>query len=372
MTASTITTFEHTAHAPPRGRLPMIDVAKGVGILLIVLGHNRIFSSHYGDAANFLAAFRLPFFFFISGVIFSAANRSVGTIALMRADAWLKPYVMALLVGGLLKVVAGKETVESVLLGIFYGTGFTLGWNVLWFLPHLWLLYVSVAVLVRHGNALIKTPLRKGLLLLFFLCAGFFLMDSFDTVATNPACRRIMEVDPELLHCGLPFSADVLLLSATYFLLGHFLSTPAKAFRLNIAGMLLAIAVSLYLNMQYGFRIDFNMRRYDSLLISTVQALAGIYMMLCLCTLLARVPRVREMLCYIGRGSLMILICHAQIQFPLVAMLQNRVPPLMAGIIGFVACVSASLLIWEICKRNRLLSRLFLPLQWKKKDGATS
>src|SRR5690606_1335374 len=133
MTASTLTTFEHTAHAPSRGRLPMIDVAKGIGILLIALGHNRIFSSHYGDAANFLAAFRLPFFFFISGVIFSATNRRVGSIALMRADAWLKPYLMALLAGGLLKVMVGKETVESVLLGIFYGTGFTLGWNVLWF-----------------------------------------------------------------------------------------------------------------------------------------------------------------------------------------------------------------------------------------------
>jgi len=350
----------------------MIDVAKGVGILLIALGHNRIFSSHYGDAANFLAAFRLPFFFFISGVIFSAANRSVGSIALMRADAWLKPYVMALLAGGLLKVMVGKETVESVLLGIFYGTGFTLGWNVLWFLPHLWLLYVSVALLVKYGGALIETPIRKGLLLLTFLCIGFLVMDSFDTVVTNPACHRIMQVDPELLHCGLPFSADVLLLSATYFLLGHFLSTPTKAFQLNVVGMVLAIAISLFLNMQYGFRIDFNMRRYDSLLISTIQALAGIYMMLCLCTLLARVPRLQGMLSYIGRGSLMILICHAQIQFPLVAMLQNRMPPLAAGIIGFVVCVGASLLIWELCKRSRILSLLFLPLKWKKKSGAAS
>ncbi|MDQ7969961.1 MAG: acyltransferase family protein [Oxalicibacterium faecigallinarum] len=370
MTASTLSAITHPPQTKTRSRLPMIDVAKGVGILLIVLGHNRIFSSHYGDAANFLAAFRLPFFFFISGVIFSAANRSIGNVALVRADAWLKPYAMALLIGGMLKLIVGKETVESVLLGIFYGTGFTLGWNVLWFLPHLWLLYVSVSILVKYGQELIDSWPKKIGLLLTFLCLGFYVMGSFDTVADNPACDRIMAVDPELLHCGLPFSADVLLLSATYFLLGHFLATPARTFRFNVIGMAIAIAVSLMLNAQYGFRIDFNMRRYDSLLISTVQALAGIYMMLCVCTLLARIPKVQALLSYIGRGSLMILICHAQIQFPLVAALQNHVPPLLAGTIAFVSCTAISLMLWEICKRNALLSTLFLPLNWKKKPAS--
>lgn len=367
MTASTISALERPPETKTRTRLPMIDVAKGVGILLIVLGHNRIFSSHYGDAANFLAAFRLPFFFFISGVIFSAAHRSIGDIALMRADAWLKPYAVALLLGGILKLLVGKETAESVLLGIFYGTGFTLGWNVLWFLPHLWLLYVSVSILVKYGHGMIDNWPKKIVLLLTFLCLGYYVMNGFDTVAVNPACDRIMTVDAELLHCGLPFSADVLLLSATYFLLGHFLATPARTFQLNIAGMIIAIVISLILNAQYGFRIDFNMRRYDSLLISTLQALAGIYMMLCVCTLLARIPKVQELLSYIGRGSLMILICHAQIQFPLVAILQNRMPPLLAGIIAFVVCTGISLLLWEICKRNVILSKLFLPLNWKKK-----
>lgn len=367
MTASNTAVDPIPYSKPSNARLPMIDVAKGFGILLIVLGHNRIFSSHYGDAANFLAAFRLPFFFFISGVIFSAAKHGVGTVALRRADAWLKPYVIALLLGGIAKVVLGKETLESVFLGIFYGTGFTLGWNVLWFLPHLWLLYVCVTILVKHGGELIDNAAKKTFMLALFLCAGYFVMDSFDTVTNNPACRRILEVDPELLHCGLPFSADVLLLSATYFLLGHFLSTPAKAFRIQPFWMCLAILLSLGLNATYGYRIDFNMRRYDDLLISTLQALAGIYMMLCVCTLIARVPKVRELFSYIGRGSLMILLCHAQIQYPLVERLQQFVPPLAAGIIGFATCTATSLLIWEICKRSKILARLFLPLKWPKR-----
>ncbi|WP_293775458.1 acyltransferase family protein [uncultured Oxalicibacterium sp.] len=355
-----------TTH-PPQPRLPMIDVAKGIGILLIVLGHNRIFTSHYEDAANFLAAFRLPFFFFISGVIFSVGRRDIGTIAWRRADAWLKPYVMVLLLGGLLKWLMGKESVESVLLGIFYGTGFTLGWNVLWFLPHLWLLYVSVAILVKHGQSLIDQPIKKSAVLLLLLGIGYYVMNAFDTVRDNPACERIMHVEPMLLHCGLPFSADVLLLSASYFLLGHFLSTPAKNFRIHPIVMTIAFVVAILLNMQYGFRIDFNMRRYDSLFISTIQALAGIYLMLCICTLLAQVMHLRKMLSYIGKGSLMILLFHAQIQFPLVAALQPHLPAILAGLIAFIACTGIALAIWEVCKRSRLLSALLLPLDWKKK-----
>ena len=54
-------------------RLATIDIAKGLGILLIVLGHNRIFSIYEINLANFLGSFRLPFFFFIFGVTFSIA-----------------------------------------------------------------------------------------------------------------------------------------------------------------------------------------------------------------------------------------------------------------------------------------------------------
>jgi len=53
-----------------KSRLAMIDIAKGLGILLIVLGHNRIFAAGESSLANLLGSFRLPFFFFISGAPF--------------------------------------------------------------------------------------------------------------------------------------------------------------------------------------------------------------------------------------------------------------------------------------------------------------
>ncbi len=51
-------------------RLLTVDVARGIGILLVVLGHNAVFreSSHALYEAIYL--FHMPLFFFVSGVTF--------------------------------------------------------------------------------------------------------------------------------------------------------------------------------------------------------------------------------------------------------------------------------------------------------------
>src|SRR5947209_3080885 len=83
-------------------RLAMIDIAKGLGILLIVLGHNQTFAIHQGNWVGFLSSFRLPFFFFMSGVTFSVAGQSWTNVAVSRVDAWLKPFAVVTILSGLL------------------------------------------------------------------------------------------------------------------------------------------------------------------------------------------------------------------------------------------------------------------------------
>ena len=53
-----------------KARFPTIDIAKGIGILLIVLGHDAGFGRYFPQFADFLGGIRMPFFFFISGVTF--------------------------------------------------------------------------------------------------------------------------------------------------------------------------------------------------------------------------------------------------------------------------------------------------------------
>jgi len=350
-----------TANAKPR--LAMIDIAKGLGIFLIVLGHNRIFSSSEVSYAVLLRSFRLPFFFFVSGVMFSIADRSWRQLALARADAWLKPFAMAALISGVLKILVGKATIESALLGLLFGTGFTLIWTPIWFLPHLWLLYVSTAALLIYGRQLVDTWPKRIVFLLALGTAGYFLMGSFKTIQEDPSCFLKTHFDLSLFDCGLPFSADVLFLTMCFFLLGHFSAEQVKTFRADAALLVLCAGLLLSLHLAFGYRIDFNLRRYDSLPISTLQALSGIYVMLCACTLLARVRFATSIFRYLGRGSLFILLFHMPIQYRVTDTLLLKINAgWFAGTMGFIAALILPLLFWELCKRSGALSLLFLPV----------
>lgn len=351
-----------TALLPVKVRLAMIDVGKGLGILLIVIGHNAILSASYSEAGDFLKTFRLPFFFFISGTTFAIGMRSVKEIAWLRADAWLKPCAVVVIVIGLLQVLLGSGTMETIFLGLLYGTGFTLTWTPTWFLPHLWLLYVSTAIFLTYGRPLTSTWPRRIVLLLFMSVAGYLVMQGFDSGKENPVCLRIVEFGPALFDCGLPFSADILLLTGVFFLLGHFLSSNVKAFHLNWLLLGLAFSAMLALHYYFGFTIDFNHRRYDSLFVSTLQALCGIYVMLSVCSLLNRSAVVSRVLSYLGRGSLFILIFHAWIMLKLDTLLPRWLNNgfLVAGI-SITTAIIVPLIFWELAKRNKAVSLLMLP-----------
>lgn len=49
-------------------RLDYLDVAKGIGILLVILGHCQL--GRIGRAHSLIYSFHMPLFFFISGVCF--------------------------------------------------------------------------------------------------------------------------------------------------------------------------------------------------------------------------------------------------------------------------------------------------------------
>jgi fucose 4-O-acetylase-like acetyltransferase len=353
--------------APDKPRLAMIDIAKGLGILLVVLGHNRIFfdlePNRFGD---FLGAFRLPFFFFVSGVTFSIARRSVRDVAIQRADAWLKPFVMAALIGGAFKLMVGKVTIESVLLSVVYGTGFTLIWPAIWFLPHLWLLYVSTALLLTHGKRLIDSWPKRVVFLTALAIGGYLFLGLFDTPLEDVSCKSRTIFEASIFECGLPFSADILMLTGLYFLIGQFMSARVKAFQFNLPIFIVCFGIMLTLHFVFDYRIDFNQRRYDDLLISTLQALCGIYVMLCVCTWLAQVQVLKQMLVYAGSGSLFILLFHMPIQYRLTDSLGLRYGEIWpVGVFALIVSIIVPLIFWEICKRSRWLSTVFLPVKKK-------
>lgn len=360
-----------TTKPSTKPRLALIDVAKGLGILLIVLGHNPIFSSTNHGFADLLSSFRLPFFFFISGTLFSYGKKSLGRVAFDRADAWLKPTAVVVIAFGLTRVLAGQAGPEPMLLGLLFATGFTLTWTPMWFLPHLWLLYVFATVLMTYGHALVNTGLKRAVGLCLMGLLGYGCLQLFDSGLTNSACLHNSQFDMNLFDCGLPFSADLLLITTTYFLAGYFVSAQVKAFQPNYLFGALTLAVLLGLHGGFGYTVDFNTRRYDHVLISTIQAMAGIYTMLCLCSLLTHSARALAFFSYFGRASLFILIFHAWLTYKLFVVLPRYLEwPWLVAVIMYLVSLMVPIVLWELAKRNKVMSMLMLPRKQKAALGA--
>ena len=78
------------AQGTVRQRIEYIDTVRGIGILLMVMGH----IGFGGLFDKYIHAFHMPMFFVISGFLYRDSDRSTGPIIARRAKALLIPYLV--------------------------------------------------------------------------------------------------------------------------------------------------------------------------------------------------------------------------------------------------------------------------------------
>ena len=79
----------------PSKRIAYLDVAKGIGILLVMLGHNYVKAS-VPFMEKFIFSFHMPFFFLLSGMLFKA-NYPLLVLFKRRFATLIRPYLAAIL-----------------------------------------------------------------------------------------------------------------------------------------------------------------------------------------------------------------------------------------------------------------------------------
>src|SRR5262245_21386184 len=83
--------------AAMESRLRHIDVAKGIGMLLVVFGHSPPLLADRSTLFEVVFSFHVPLFFFLSGVFFKP-ERPFSEVVRTRAAALLRPFYFTLLV----------------------------------------------------------------------------------------------------------------------------------------------------------------------------------------------------------------------------------------------------------------------------------
>jgi fucose 4-O-acetylase-like acetyltransferase len=331
-------------------RVEVLDIARGASIWLVVLGHSVSFGAQAASLNNALGAFRMPFFFFIAGVVFSLGTGFRASL-IKRVDALYKPFFVVVLALGVVHMLSGKAGAAEVLMQLAWGTGGLLDWHPLWFLPHLLLLFVMMAGLVVYVVPMLTCRWQCATLLLSMLAAGVVVLRCFD-------------------DRGLPFSADVALVSCAYMLLGYMLRSQVKAFDSSCGVAYASAAGFAALAVVLPDRLNFNARVYDNVPESTVVALAGIFMMLNVCWLFSKVASLRYAFVFCGQRSLFILLFHTPFVFHVENLLQRIGSPALAMTGGVIAGVLGPLVLLEIAERIGPLRMLLLPQPKPDMPGA--
>lgn len=226
-----------------------LDIAKGIGILLVVLGHG--YSSENG-LYYWISSFHMPLFFIVTGIVYGMrAHPSTLSAFPLRKKLYslLMPYLIWSLITqsflGALKIIGGNAPVQvltSILKQILTGNA-----GFLWFLPTLFLaeflfyLFSNdrarlVGALILGGVGLFCSPSPgadfdfRVFVAFFFICSGYFVHALFRKPMYNPllaliGCISILlgvyngEVIIPGGHLGNPLVFVITALTGTIFML---------------------------------------------------------------------------------------------------------------------------------------------------------
>lgn len=266
-------------------RIPWIDVAKGVGILIVVLSH--LLNAEQG-LRYLIFAFHMPFFFFFSGVVFTGKGafkdfliKKIRTIYVPYAVFLLVDYLMIMVV----RYMQGQLSFRRA--GIGYVKGL-LGMNIkdlinqpLWFLSAIFFLEIIAYFVVRLNKICIYAAIIVGIL-------GAW-----------------------LLNRNLIFSLSYVFHAIPFFFAGYLMKpflneeNILKNLKLLVAGAMSGL-IFLWFSALYSGPVDIQWFMHGKLPLYFINSFIGIFIF----SVFSYLVRRSTMLNWFGQNTLVILCLH--------------------------------------------------------------
>jgi len=343
-------------------RVDHVDIAKGISIILVALFHSNL-RSIAPDLINPMGLFRMPLFFFLSGLFLSTSS-SFNTFLIKKSDALLKPYYFTSFVLLVISAIANWGPYKGHLMyqfkGILYGNGATVVWGPLWFLTHLFAVYCFAYLVFRFTGIQSRRPVVKGIFVATMLAIGTHWIGFFQNEEVIFYGKNIE------LH-GLPFSVDLVFISSAFFMAGSFLKERIVDFVPNLYVFFISIFIFVAIVVLTGAQIDLNHRVYANPLFATIGAVCGIYFSISISVYMSKIMLLRHALLVFGRASLFILIFHMYVGgmvYMVLVEAGNEGPVnIMVSLIAFLSSITLPLLIKKMVSRSEVLSLLYFPLK---------
>lgn len=276
-----------------KNRITWIDIAKGIGIFLVVLGHNSIPPSIFG----YIFSFHMPLFFFLSGfLLLSDRFNNFSFFFKKKFQSLILPYFyLGLIVYLYWLVVVQKFTPFDIALlkpiaDLIYGsTSLDTIFTPLWFLPSLFLTEIMFFFVYKKFPRFYLLPV-----IVISILAYISTLSSFK---------------------NLPWSINTSMIALVFFGIGFFIRNhfPEKYLQIlknNFTYILLFVLCSVW---SLGFywlngTVDMLHNHYQNFLYFFLSAFGGIGLLIILANFIS--PNTKS-INFLGRSSLTILALHS-------------------------------------------------------------
>lgn len=334
-------------------RWPLIDIARGLTISLVVLGHGYILSDR-SWAEQAMGVLRMPAFFIIAGTLFTYRG-SFRSFVVRRTDSLIKPFIVASLLFLAGDVFFGERRVLIGLAGIAYANGNTMSPAALWFLPHLWLVGIIAFFLVPLAHRVN----RKSLLMattIAILVGGAIIRMFWEM----PVPHVISGVTSKAIP-GLPLGVDFVLITLGFFIIGQVFRFQIFSFVPKLQLVILTGAAFILLMATAEPHVDLNLRVFTPAPAALIAVALAVYLFLTVCWLISRADLPYRVFAFLGRRSLFVLLFHIHLADALRALLgssKDSYEPII-----YLLSLVGSAVLYDVTLRSSLLSALFLPLK---------
>ena len=268
-------------------RIEWIDISKGISIILVVLGHLGFSNIPY--VGEWLSSFRMPFFFFVSGIVFFI-RYDFKTFIKKRSRTLIMPYFyFSFIVGTCLYFsdVLSLQRIKHILLN---------GWGgiALWFIPVLF--FTQLVWFLIRKNAKAKTC--------FWIIIFLAILGSISSLYIGSS----------------PYNFLLIFTSVFYFGMGSLMKCFLAALYEQVASqklflyMIIFFLLSLGYMFNWGKTIAYASNQLGYGLPSIVSGLGGSLFICTFVNIIRRIVKVssqfRCILLFAGKNSYIILAFH--------------------------------------------------------------
>lgn len=284
-------------------RFVWVDNARGIGIILVVIGHIFVYPSSFFNQtiSKWIYSFHMPLFFFLSGVTFCKDKYSYTGLVKSKAKSLLIPYVVFMIVNYLIYAMAYyvnlklNLNIEKIhqsglfkpIIGIFYSRiydnylPFTM--QPLWYLTCLFFVFIISYSIIKFE----VSDYFKFVIFLILSVVFYFLKDVF-----------------------LPLNIDVAFVVSIFFFCGYIFKKYQIIKYLNVFWIIVFLLINVFVSGLNTF-VSPAINSYGNYLLFMISSISGIF---CIVKISDAI-KVSKILNYYSRNSLIIFLIHMAVIF---------------------------------------------------------